>query len=188
MVSRRHLFLTAPLAAAASSPFVTAAPAAASALRWPLRLRGADISFTLQEEAAGVRYRDHGAVRPIETLLARRGANAVRLRVWTAPPAGYSDLGAALTLARRARRAGLKVLLDLHYSDCWADPAHQITPAAWPSLDLDTLSSTVRVYTRDAVRQFAEAGAPVDIVQIGNEVTGGMLWPLGQVYADDGES
>ena len=186
MVSRRRLMVIAPLATVAS-PFLTAAPARASALRWPLRLRGADITFTLQEEAAGVRYRDRGAVRPIEQILARRGANAVRLRVWTAPPAGYSDAAAALTLARRAKRAGLKVLLDLHYSDFWADPAHQTTPAAWQSQDLATLAGTVRTYTRELVRHFAAHGAPVDVIQVGNEITAGKLWPLGQIYQADGE-
>jgi arabinogalactan endo-1,4-beta-galactosidase len=74
------------------------------------------------------------------------------------------------------------LLLDLHYSDFWADPGHQTIPAAWQGQDLATLATTVREYTRDTIATFARYGAPVDMVQIGNEVTAGMLWPLGQIY------
>jgi arabinogalactan endo-1,4-beta-galactosidase len=149
-------------------------------------MRGADISFTLQEEAAGTRFTDRGAHRPVETILAAHGATHVRLRVWVAPPPGYSTASDALTLARRAHRAGLGVLLDLHYSDFWADPGKQVTPAAWQGQDLATLRRTVYEYTRGLVGAFARQGTPVDMVQIGNEVTGGMLWPLGQIYQSDG--
>jgi arabinogalactan endo-1,4-beta-galactosidase len=189
-VSRRALLGAVPGVAAALVVAPTAAGAAVPSSRVRsgsrvLRVRGGDLSFTLQEEAVGTRYADRGLVRPVEQLLARRGATYARLRVWTDPPAGYSDRRSALVLARRARRAGLKVLLDLHYSDFWADPAHQSTPAAWAGQDLATLTRTVRAYTRDIVADFARHGAPVDMVQIGNEVTAGMLWPLGQVYQDD---
>jgi arabinogalactan endo-1,4-beta-galactosidase len=152
-----------------------------------LRVRGADISFTLQEEAAGNSFTDHGAVQPVERILARHGANFVRLRIWTDPPPGYSDEAAALTLARRAKRAGLGVLLDLHYSDFWADPGHQNTPAAWQGQDLPTLAATVRDYTRRVVADFARQGTPLDMIQVGNEVTAGFLWPTGQIYQADGE-
>jgi arabinogalactan endo-1,4-beta-galactosidase len=163
---------------------VSATPAQAGGRA--LSVRGADISFTLQEEAAGTRYRDRGRVQPVERILAGRGANFVRLRVWTNPPPGYSDEAAALALAKRAKRAGLGVLLNLHYSDFWADPGHQDTPAAWQGQDLPTLAETVRRYTRRVIADFARQGTPVDVVQIGNEVTGGMLWPVGKIYQDDG--
>ena len=143
-----------------------------------LSVRGADISFTLQEEAAGTQYRDlRGRKGSVERILAGSGGNYVRLRVWTDPPAGYSTLDSALTLAKRAKRAGLKVLLDLHYSDFWADPGKQPTPKAWQGQDLPTLAETVRHYTRHAVAAFARQGTPVDMVQVGNEVTSGMLFP-----------
>ncbi|MCO1593920.1 arabinogalactan endo-1,4-beta-galactosidase [Micromonospora sp. RHAY321] len=150
-------------------------------------IRGADISFTLQTEAAGVRYQRNGRTAPLEQVLRSAGANWVRLRVWVDPPAGYSDLTSALRLAGRARRAGLKVLLDLHYSDFWADPGHQDIPAAWLGQDLATLARTVRAYTADAITAFARQGSPVDMVQVGNEVTAGMLWPVGKIYTDVGE-
>ncbi len=152
-----------------------------------LRVRGGDISFTLQEEAAGNSFSDRGTVQPLERILARHGANFVRLRIWTDPPPGYSDEAAALTLARRAKKAGLAVLLDLHYSDFWADPGHQNTPAAWQGQDLPTLAATVRDYTRKVVADFARQGTPVDMIQVGNEVTAGFLWPTGQIYQADGE-
>jgi arabinogalactan endo-1,4-beta-galactosidase len=151
-----------------------------------LSVRGADNSFTLQEEAAGTTYRDlRGRKGTVERILADNGANYVRLRVWTNPPQGYSTLDSALTLAKRAKRAGLKVLLDLHYSDFWADPGKQPTPAAWQGQDLPTLAETVRQYTRHAVGAFARQGTPVDMIQIGNEVTSGMLFPTGQLYPEN---
>jgi arabinogalactan endo-1,4-beta-galactosidase len=186
-LSRRAVLAVPPLAVAASQ----LAPSPAAAGRPPrppraLSIRGADLSFTPQLEAAGVRYTDRGRVRPVERILAAHGANYVRLRVWTAPPAGYSDAASALAMARRAKRAGLKVLLNLHYSDFWADPAHQTTPAAWQGRDLPALAATVRGYTRGIVAGFARQGAAVDMIQIGNEVTAGMLWPVGQLYPADG--
>jgi arabinogalactan endo-1,4-beta-galactosidase len=164
-----------------------AAPASASdGGHHGLSVRGGDISFTLQEEAAGTRYTDRGRTKPVERILADHGANYVRLRIWTNPPPGYSTEASALTLAKRAKRAGLKVLLDLHYSDFWADPGHQDTPAAWQGQDLPTLAATVQEYTRKVISDFARQGTPVDMVQIGNEVTAGMLWPVGQIYPPDG--
>jgi len=183
-LTRRSVLIAPALAVAAGQ--LTAAPAQASPRRSALRVRGGDLSFTPQLDAAGVTFRDRGVVRPVERILARHGATYVRLRVWTDPPAGYSDEASALTMARRAKRAGLKVLLNLHYSDFWADPAHQTTPAAWQGQDLATLAGTVHDYTRDIVAGFARHGVPVDMVQIGNEVTAGMLWPEGQIYREDG--
>lgn len=72
--------------------------------------------------------------------------------------------------------------MDLHCSDFWADPAHQDTPAAWTGLDLPALAATVRAYTAETLRALRSAGARVDMVQVGNEITAGMLWPLGQIY------
>jgi arabinogalactan endo-1,4-beta-galactosidase len=146
------------------------------------QIRGADISFTLQEEAAGAVYRLDGHAAPLERILRRAGANWVRLRIWVDPPAGYSDLGQALRLAERAKRAGMQVLIDLHYADFWADPGKQPIPAAWQGQDLAALTRTVRDYTADVVAAFARRRIPIDMVQIGNEVIAGMLWPIGQLY------
>ncbi|MFI6078058.1 arabinogalactan endo-beta-1,4-galactanase [Actinoplanes sp. NPDC051343] len=154
--------------------------------RRALSVRGADLSFLPQLEEAGVKYRDLGGrVEPAERILAEQGANAMRLRVWVNPPAGYSDERRALGLARRAKRAGLKIVLDPHYSDFWADPGKQPIPAGWP-VDLAGLTAKIRQYTRRLVRDFAAQGTPVDILQIGNEITNGILWPVGQLYPPDG--
>jgi arabinogalactan endo-1,4-beta-galactosidase len=188
-LSRRQVLVAVPAAVMLSSVAVPTAAKATTAQAshscGALSIRGADLSFTLQELAAGTHYSDQGRVRPVEEILARHGANWSRLRLWVDPPQGYSNLRTTIAMARRAKRAGLKVLLDLHYSDFWADPGHQTTPAAWAGQDLATLAETVRSYTRTTLRQFAEAGVPVDMVQIGNEITAGMLWPLGQIYSGD---
>jgi arabinogalactan endo-1,4-beta-galactosidase len=109
----------------------------------------------------------------------------MRLRVWTNPPAGYTDRNRALALARRAKRAGMKIVLDPHYSDFWADPGKQYIPTGWPD-DLEGLSAKVRSYTRELVQAFADQGTPVDIFQMGNEITAGILWPVGKLYPADG--
>ncbi|GAA3640118.1 hypothetical protein GCM10022223_69150 [Kineosporia mesophila] len=151
-----------------------------------LSIRGADLSFLPQLEEAGVHYRDlAGRVRPAERIIAAAGANHQRIRVWVDPPAGYTDRKRALALARRAHRAGLKIVLDPHYCDFWADPSKQPIPAGWPT-DLAGLTEKVRIYTRDLVRDFAAQGTPVDIFQMGNEITAGILWPVGQLYPADG--
>ena len=152
-----------------------------------LSVRGADLSFLPQLEEAGVHYRDlAGRIQPAERILAAQGANHLRVRVWVNPPTGYSDAGRALALARRGHRAGMKIVLDPHYSDFWADPGKQPIPAGWPT-DLPGLTAKVRSYTRDLVRAFAAQGTPVDLFQMGNEITNGLLWPVGQLYPASGE-
>jgi arabinogalactan endo-1,4-beta-galactosidase len=146
-----------------------------------LRVRGADVSFALQEEAAGTVLSAGGQRLPVERILAAHGGNYVRLRVWVNPPAGYSDEQSVLTLARRARDAGLKILLAPQYSDFWADPHAQDPPASWRGADLAVMRSTIRTYTRDLVARLAAQGTPIDMIQIGNEITNGLLWPLGSV-------
>ncbi|MEV4407033.1 glycosyl hydrolase 53 family protein [Actinoplanes sp. NPDC049598] len=182
-MTRRGLLAGAGGVALAALTPATAAFASPGAA---LSVRGADVSFLPQLEEAGVRYRDRlGRVRPVEQILARAGATHLRLRVWVDPPAGYSDKARALYLARRARMAGLKIVLDPHYSDFWADPGKQPIPASWPT-DLPGLRRKIRSYTRGLLRDFARQGTPVDILQVGNEITNGILWPVGQLYLPDG--
>ncbi len=144
-------------------------------------LLGADLSFMRQEQAAGTQFTDGGAAASPIQILKAHGANYVRMRLWRNPPAGYSDLASDLALARQAKASGMKVYLDIHYSDFWADPQHQDTPAAWQGQDLATLATTVRTYTQDVIAAFAQQGTPVDMVSIGNEIRNGMLWPTGQI-------
>jgi len=145
---------------------------------------GHDLSTLQQLENAGRVFTDNGRVRRVEDIVARHGATYVRERLWVKPPMPYNDLPHILTMAKRIKRAGLKFLLDFHYSDFWADPGKQYTPASWQGQDLPTLANTVYHYTRDVLEQLARQGTPADMVQTGNEVTDGMLWPLGQIYVN----
>jgi arabinogalactan endo-1,4-beta-galactosidase len=150
------------------------------------RAIGHDLSFAVQEAAVGNTYQDRGAPGLPEEILADHGGNFVRLRLWVAPPGGYSNLESVLAMARRAHAAGMRLLLDFHYSDFWADPQTQNTPAAWQGQDLPTLAQTVRTYTRDVLAALRAQGTPADMVQIGNEIRNGMLWPLGRLDWDAG--
>ena len=149
-------------------------------------LTGGDVSEIPRMEAGGVRYSDaRGAPGDPFALLRRAGWTLVRFRVWNAPKDGFCDVPHTLALARRAREAGLKVSLDLHYSDTWADPAHQTKPAAWKGLPFDALARAVRGFTRETVAAFVAQGTPPYMVQVGNEIRPGMLWPEGKVGAED---
>jgi arabinogalactan endo-1,4-beta-galactosidase len=136
---------------------------------------GSDLSFTPQEVAAGAVFTDHGVAANPAKITADNGANWARIRLWVNPPAGYSDLADDLAFAKTLKADGLKIYLDLHYSDFWADPGKQCIPAGWPT-DLAGLTAKVQSYTQQVISAFAQQGTPVDMVSIGNEVTNGMLW------------
>ena len=113
--------------------------------------------------------------------------NWIRLRIFNAPqnPRGYSakgwcDLPHTLVMAKRAKAAGFKLLLDFHYSDTWADPAHQHRPLAWRDLDDAALAKAVGDYTRETLASFKAADALPEMVQVGNEISNGFLWREGE--------
>ncbi len=167
-------------------PCVGELRAFASAPRSALPYRGADLSFEPQEEAAGAQFTDNGVPASALQILNKHGLNYVRLRLWVNPPSGYSDLARDLAMARRIKRAGDRLYLDIHYSDFWADPQHQDIPAAWRGEDLAQLTNTVRSYTQQVIHDFAAQGTPVDMVSIGNEIRNGILWPIGEVNSSAG--
>ena len=142
---------------------------------------GTDLSFTPQELAAGARFSYHGQQQSPVAIMKENGANYVRMRLWVNPPPGYSDLASDLALARSVHAAGMKIYLDIMYSDFWADPQHQDIPAAWQGQDLAQLTTTVQSYTQQVISPFARQGTPADLVSIGNEIRNGILWPIGQV-------
>jgi arabinogalactan endo-1,4-beta-galactosidase len=146
---------------------------------------GADLSFTPQELAAGATFTDEGKPGTPVTIMRAAGANYVRMRLWVDPPPGYSDLASDLALARQASAAGMKIYLDVMYSDFWADPSKQNIPAAWAGEDLAQLTATVTSYTRQVISAFAQQGTPVDMVSIGNEIRNGILWPVGEINCTD---
>ncbi|KAI0660764.1 arabinogalactan endo-1,4-beta-galactosidase [Cubamyces menziesii] len=148
-----------------------------SCLANALTYKGADISSLTVVENAGVRFTDNGQVTPFETIIRNHGANTVRIRVWTA---GQYNLQYGLALAKRVKAAGLTLVVDLHYSDTWADPGHQAIPAGWPTT-LDGLNTQIWEYTQNVVQSFANQGTPIDILQVGNEINDGLLWPVGRI-------
>ena len=151
-------------------------------------LKGGDVSLLRAIAQAGGTWRAGG--RPTDPLAIFRdaGCNTMRLRLFHTPNGRggvVNNLAYTKALGRRIKQAGFRLLLDFHYSDTWADPGHQVTPAAWKDLDPDALCRAVRAYTCDAVRALVEAGARPDIVQVGNEIGHGMLWPTGKPGASD---
>lgn len=149
-----------------------------------LWLAGADVSALTTFEHHGAVYRDGRKAGDALAILRARGVDCFRLRLFVAPSGvdvETNDLAYTLALAQRVKRAGATLLLDIHYSDTWADPSKQTKPAAWASQELPQLAATVRRYTADVLRAFAAAGAAPDYVQLGNEITNGLLWPEGRV-------
>ncbi|KAK2761538.1 hypothetical protein FQN54_001366 [Arachnomyces sp. PD_36] len=154
-------------------PFASLATAA-------LQYKGADISSVLIEEAADIEYKNaNGEAQPLEAILKDNGINSIRQRLWVDPADGNYNLDYNLELAARVQEAGLSIYLDMHFSDTWADPGKQGTPAAWDASDIGSLTWQLYNYTLDVSNAFAENGITLEIISIGNEIQNGLLWPLG---------
>jgi len=157
-----------------------------------LSILGADVSSLKKSEDFGGQYFDtlrqhpkHGAHRrPPDALeiLSDHGLNFVRLRVWVNPADGYHDEEELFTMARRARLAGHKVLVDLHFSDSWADPGKQFKPAAWANYTFAQLKQAVYDHTYSVCQGLRARGMPPAMIQLGNELNSGMLWPDGHTW------
>lgn len=141
---------------------------------------GADLSYLKQQEDAGRVFKDRGAAKPGLGIFRDHGYGWVRLRLFHSPTNLPNSLTYTLAMARRAKALGFRLLLDLHYSDTWADPDSQSPPAAWSGLDHAQLQDSVFAYTRAAVASFYAQGTAPDMVQIGNEINAGILWPDGR--------
>ncbi|KIY72640.1 glycoside hydrolase family 53 protein [Cylindrobasidium torrendii FP15055 ss-10] len=144
-----------------------------------LSYRGADFSSLPLLEAKGQKYSDGGSTKSLESILASHGTNLARIRVWASDSSDY-NLAKMVALGVRAKAAGMSVMVDLHYSDTWADPSKQGIPSGWAT-DLSGLNQAVYDYTLWVVKQFIAAGVTPAFVQIGNEINDGMLWPTGQI-------
>ncbi len=157
-----------------------------------LSILGADVSSLAKSEDCGGVYRtDSGGPEDALAILKDYGLNWIRLRVFVNSDDGYHGAAQLLAVARRAKGLGLKVLVDLHYSDFWADPAKQWTPAAWQGKTFADLTDAFVSYTREIVLALTAQGTPPDMIQLGNEITPGMLWDYaatrtGDSTADDG--
>lgn len=144
-------------------------------------IKGADISWITEMESAGKKfYTTSGLEKDPVLLMKELGMNAIRLRVWVNPTDGWNGLQDVIQKALRVKQAGLKLLLDFHYSDSWADPGKQTPPAAWASLNVSIMADSVRAHTTRVVSTLILRGVTPDWIQIGNETNDGMLWPLGK--------
>ncbi|MGV3616627.1 MAG: glycoside hydrolase family 53 protein [Fimbriimonas sp.] len=148
-------------------------------------LRGGDVSEISEVEAQGGVYRYQGKAQDPFDLMKAAGWNFVRFRVWNEPKDGFCDKADTLRLAKRAHARGMKISIDFHYSDWWADPGKQNKPKAWKDLPFDELVKAVRAYTKDVVGALVAQGTPPVMVQVGNEIVGGMLWPDGKANSND---
>lgn len=153
----------------------------------PRTVRGVDLSGVPKNEEHGASYTSADGARmvdPVE-IMAEHGATLGRLRVWVDPADGYCTPERTVEMARRIDRAGMDVLVDFHYSDEWTDPGAQHVPAAWAEMDVGGLAGAVAEHTRSTLLALREAGIDVAMVQVGNEINPGMLWPHGQTWDVD---
>lgn len=146
-------------------------------------IKGVDISTLQAIEDKGLKYYENGQEKDLLAILKEHGVNYVRLRVWNNPTEsdGYNNEEKLLELAPRIKAAGLKLLVDFHYSDFWADPGKQVKPAAWEGLDFEGLKDAVHDYTTEVLNGLSAVNAYPDMVQVGNEINSGILLPDGAV-------
>lgn len=156
---------------------------------------GADVSWVPAQEAKGVKFSDGGVEKDVLEILKDHHFNWIRLRLFVDPtaekgysPEGYCGLEQTLAFAKRIKAAGLNFLLDFHYSDNWADPGKQAKPAAWANVSGSGLEGQVYSYSAEVIRRFIAEGVRPDMVQVGNEVNHGMVWPQGKIEGDSYES
>ena len=151
-------------------------------------IKGMDISTLIEEEACGAKYFDNGVQGDALAILKKYGCNSVRLRLWNDPyaedgtpyGAGTNDLEKTVKLAKRAKEQGMSILLDIHYSDFWADPGKQTVPKAWKDYGVKQLEKAVYDFTKDVMEAMKKEGVCPEMVQVGNEITNGLLWPTGK--------
>lgn len=142
--------------------------------------KGADVSWLTQMEASGYKFYDTtGQQKDCLQILKEKGINAIRLRAWVNPVNGWCGTADVLNKAIRAKQAGFKIMIDFHYSDTWADPAHQTKPAVWANASTNALIDSVYQYTFNVLTLLKSNGIVPQWVQIGNETNNGMLWPDG---------
>lgn len=147
--------------------------------------KGADIGWITEMEAAGLKfYNNAGTQQEGMQLLKSLGMNSIRLRVWVNPADGWCNTGDVLKKALRAKALGMKIMIDFHYGDSWADPGQQTKPAAWVGQDFATLKQSVATHTTAVLNTLKTNGIIPKWVQVGNETNDGMLWPDGRASAN----
>ena len=157
------------------------------------KMVGADISALPQLEARGMKFSDKGVEKDPILIMKDHGFNYIRLRLFNdpagnggySPGRGFCDLEHTKQMAKRIKAAGMKFLLDFHYSDTWADPGKQYKPAAWKNLSFPDLKKALYDFTKKTIQELKDQGTTPDMVQIGNEINHGLLWPEGSISHPD---
>lgn len=156
-------------------------------------IKGADVSIMPELERNGTKFYDNGIEQDGLTILKNHGVNWIRVRIWNNPyvvgpegvGGGNTDEAKAIEMAKRAKALGMKVLVDFHYSDFWVDPGQQKKPDVWKNDSGDKLVDDVYAYTAKVMQDFNAQGVTPDMVQVGNELNNGMLWPEAQLTEDN---
>lgn len=147
--------------------------------------KGADISWITEMEASGKKFYSPGGVQTDAfALIKSLGMNTIRLRVWVNPSPSWNNAADVVAKALRAKNLGMRVMINFHYSDTWADPAKQTKPAAWAAMNFTELKQALSGHTNAVLTQLKNAGVSPEWVQIGNETNDGMLWPDGKASAN----
>lgn len=157
-------------------------------------VKGMDLSTLLELDRLGARYYDDGKERDLLDIMKDYDVDTIRLRIWNDPwgenhesyGAGENDVPTTLETAKRVSAKGFGVLLNFHYSDFWADPGKQIKPKAWEGMTVEELTQAVYDFTFDTMELFKKEGVNITMVQVGNELSNGLLWPEGKIDVDAG--
>lgn len=157
------------------------------------KMLGADISFLPQLEARGIKFSDKGVEKDAIQILKDHGLNYIRLRIFNdpaldsgySPGKGFCNLEYTKKMAKRVKDAGMKLLLDFHYSDYWADPGKQYKPAAWRNQPFSEMKKSLYDFTFQVMSGLKAQGTTPDMVQVGNEINHGIVWPEGSVSRPD---
>lgn len=153
---------------------------------------GIDVSSYLEELEHGAKYYDEkGQIDPLDAFV-NNGVDYMRIRIWNDPNspdgepylAGNCDLDNYVKLAKLAKEKGYKILMDLHYSDFWADPGKQFIPKAWVNYGIDEMCEAVYSFTKHCLEVAFREGVAPSLIQVGNEITNGILWPIGKLEID----
>lgn len=146
---------------------------------------GADVSWVTEMEQNGMKFYTPGTDRKemelMQLLRDYCGVNSIRLRVWVNPKDGWNNIDDVVVKARRAARLGMRLMIDFHFSDTWADPGNQKMPAAWEGLSVDNVAKAMSAHVRQTLFALQKAGVAPEWVQVGNETTPGMMLPMGSV-------
>lgn len=159
-------------------------------------VKGMDLSTLLELERCGAKYYDDGQEMDILDIMKKYDVDTIRLRIWNDPwsedgksyGAGENDVKTTLEIAKRVTAAGFGVLMNFHYSDFWADPGKQIKPKAWKDYSVDELEQAVYDFTLETMELFKKEGVNITMVQVGNELSNGLLWPEGMIREDLGKT